>query len=298
MGTHVQQAGSFVGPDYFRFDFSHFQALSPEQLSAIQRLTQEAILANKPVSTYEVPFHEKPKDCLSFFADTYGALVRVVQIGDESKELCGGTHVQSTGELGMIHIISESAIAAGVRRIEAKSGFGAFEAIQTQAQQLQTLAQKLNGPVEELEKRLSLVLEQKLRLEKEFHTYQQKELSRLALSLEQAAVPHQGLSWVVSATPSLGADQLRNLASTVSKGLGASVVFLASPQGEKLSVLALCSKEALALGRNAGQLVQTFVQPLAGKGGGKADFAFGSCPLPDKLEPVLEGFKHHLLAEK
>ncbi len=298
LGTHVQQAGSFVGPDYFRFDFSHFQALSPEQLSAIQRLTQEAILANRPVSTYEVPFHEKPKDCLSFFADKYGALVRVVQIGDESKELCGGTHVQSTGELGTIHIISESAIAAGVRRIEAKSGFGAFEAIHKHTQQLQSLAKTLNSPVEELEKRLSQVLEQQQRLEKEIHAYQQKELSRLAHSLEQAAVPHQGLAWAVSATPSLGAEQLRSLASTVSKGLGASVVFLVSPLREKLSVLALCSKEAVALGRNAGQLVQTFVQPLSGKGGGKADFAFGSCPLPDKLEPILEGFKHRLLSEK
>lgn len=298
LGTHVQQAGSFVGPDYFRFDFSHFQALSPEQLSAIQRLTQEAILANRPVSTYEVPFSEKPKDCLSFFADTYGALVRVVAIGDESKELCGGTHVRATGELGTIHIVSESAIAAGVRRIEARSGFGAFEAIYKHTQQLQSLSKTLNSPLEDLESRLIQVLEQKQRLEKEVHSHQQKELSRLAHSLEQAAVPHQGLAWVITATPSLGAEQLRSLASTASKGLGACVVFLASPLREKLSLLALCSKEAVAAGLHAGSLVQSFAQPLGGKGGGKADFAFGSCPLPDKLEPVLEGFKHRLLSDK
>ena len=111
-------------------------------------------------------------------------------------------------------------------------------------------------------------------------------------------MPQEGLSWVVSATPSLGAEQLRSLASTVSKGLGASVVFLVSPLREKLSLLALCSKEAVATGLHAGSLIQSFAQPLGGKGGGKADFAFGSCPLPDKLEPVLEGFKHRLLSEK
>ncbi len=130
LGTHVQQAGSHVGPDRLRFDFSHYEQISPDQVRRIERLCQERILANDPVTWYEVPFAQKPADVLAFFGDKYGDTVRVVDIGGWSKELCGGTHVAATGEIGLLKIVSESAIAAGTRRVEAVCGEAAAELVE------------------------------------------------------------------------------------------------------------------------------------------------------------------------
>jgi alanyl-tRNA synthetase len=296
LGTHVQQAGSFVGPDYLRFDFSHFEALKPEQTEAIQSLLEEAILANNPVKSYEVPFSEKPKECLSFFADKYGSMVRVVQIGDYSMELCGGTHVQATGEIGSIQIVSESAIAAGVRRIEAVSGKAAFEYIAKEHKRLHSLCQKLKCPVADIETRILHILEHQQKLEKQLQAHQQKDLANLAESLKHKAFKHKDLDCVLASTSPLTTDQLRSLASTLEKSFASSVIFLASPNEDKLSLLALCSKEALAQGLHAGNMVQKFAQSLGGKGGGKADFAMGACIKPTQLDQHLENFKNELLA--
>lgn len=297
LGTHVQQAGSFVGPEYLRFDFSHFEALQPEQLQAIQDLIEEAILSNSPITSYEVAFNEKPKECLSFFGDKYGARVRVVQIGEYSMELCGGTHLQATGQIGAFQIVSESAIAAGVRRIEAVSGLAAFRSIRMQAKHLQNLCQKLKCPALELETRLNQVLEQQKQLEKQLQAHQQKDLASLASNLKGSATQHKGLYWVLAATTSLAPDSLRSLASTLEKSLEGSVIFLASPQEDKLSLLALCSPTAQNLGLHAGQLVQKFAQSLGGKGGGKPDFAMGACPKPAHLEDTLTAFQQELMAQ-
>ena len=127
LGDHIRQAGSLVEPDRLRFDFSHFEGVKPDQLSEIERISNEKLLLNDPLEAYETLFSEKPEDVIAFFGDKYGETVRVVDLGGWSKELCGGTHVSSAGEIGSLRIVSESAIAAGTRRIEAVAGLSAYQ---------------------------------------------------------------------------------------------------------------------------------------------------------------------------
>jgi alanyl-tRNA synthetase/REP element-mobilizing transposase RayT len=288
LGTHVHQAGTSKTKDRLRFDFSHFEQVKPEQLRQIERLVNEKVLDNAKVDTYEVEFDKKPADTLAFFGEKYGATVRVVDIGGYSRELCGGTHVSTTGEIGLVKIVAEMAIAAGTRRIEVVAGQAALDLVEEHESELHAAAARLHTNPGEVDKRLEALLAQNAELEKQLMAARQKEAASLANTLAARAVLKDGLKFVSAVVSVESPEALRNLGSQVLAKLGDGVVQLGAAFGEKATVVAFCSPAAIKAGLQAGKLVSELSAKLGGKGGGKPDFAMGGGKEPAKLADVLK----------
>ena len=291
LGTHVHQAGSLVADDYLRFDFNHIEQTNKDELKSIESSVNSRILENDGVSAYEIPFSKKPSDVLAFFGDKYGPIVRIVDIGGYSKELCAGTHVQQTGEIGLLKIISESAIASGTRRIEAVVGTSAYDLMIRDYNLLHDLAQKLSCRPDELKQRFESLIEQRNDLQKQVRSHQQHDTAHLADNLAGKAKKVSGLNWVIEKIDVNNPGEMRTLAVSVSEQLDASVVVLGSIIKKKVTILVLCSEEAVKLGQHAGTMVSELSEKLAGKGGGKPDFAMGGGKNTDQLETVLNEFR-------
>lgn len=291
VGTHVGQAGSFVGPDYLRFDFTHYEALKAEELLKIETLIQEKILENGLVQWSEVPFAEKPEDVLAFFGEKYGERVRIVDAGGFSKELCGGTHVEATGEIGLFRIVSEGAIAAGVRRIEAICGFSAYQEQVKHCQWMRHFSHKLSCPMEQVAERFDHLFAEKSTLEKRLKVFEEQALAQLSKALILQAKPSMDLQWVLEVVPGLKPEDLKSLAFQIGKNLPSSVVVLASEGHTQVHCVAYASSEAIARGQKANQLIKNLTQSLEGRGGGKDDFAMGGGKLSPRLEEILQGLR-------
>ncbi|QYY36388.1 alanine--tRNA ligase [Ruficoccus sp. ZRK36] len=288
LGAHIRQAGSLVSPGHLRFDFSHFEALSPEKLQAIEDMINARIIANDTVNWYEIPLEDKPEDVVSVFGEKYGAIVRVVDIGGYSKELCGGTHVRATGELGLFKITSESAISAGTRRIEAVSGSSAVELASQNFSRLHSISRKLSCRPDELEERLQTLLDQRTELEKKLRNMEQKQAAAQGGDLLSQAVDKDGIKWIAASVKVANPNDMRGLAVDMLKKLGEGVVVLGGDFGGKVTVLATCSPEAIKQGHKAGDIVRDLTAALGGKGGGKPDFAMGGGKDADKLDEALK----------
>ena len=180
LGTHVRQAGSLNAPDRLRFDFSHFEAVTHAQLREIEELVNAKVLENARVEAYEVDFDKKPEGTLAFFGEKYGKVVRVVDIGGYSRELCAGTHVASVGEVGLITVLHESAIAAGTRRIEAVAGEDAYRHALHAFDTVDFVARRLGAPREGLEARLDALLAEKAEIDRKLRAFEQKASASLA----------------------------------------------------------------------------------------------------------------------
>ena len=289
LGTHVRQAGTSKTPDRMRFDFSHFEALKPEQVREIEQTVNERILDNALVDTYETDFDKKPEGTLAFFGEKYGKVVRVVDIGGYSRELCGGTHVSTTGEIGLIKIVSEMAIAAGTRRLEVVAGQAALSFVEDHESQLRAAAARLRSGPMEVEKRIEALMTEKAEMEKKLKAYEQKAAAGLADDLAAKAVEKDGLKFVSAVVTAETPDALRALGAQILAKLGEGVVQLGAAIGDKASVVALCSPAAIKGGKQAGKLVGELCAKLGGKGGGKPDFAMGGGKDTAKLAEVLAG---------
>lgn len=294
LGSHVKQAGSLVDDKHLRFDFSHYEPISSEQLKNIERDVNEAILNNTPVSCYEVPFDQKPQNCIAFFGEKYGSIVRVVNIGNFSVELCGGTHVNATGEIGLLKITSESAISSGTRRIEAVAQTEAYDLVQSQLDILSQLCHKLSCKPEELHTRIDALSHQKSNLEKELRKFQQKNAASQGEELLKLAQEHHGLKWIVGQIDISNPNDLRGIAVNLAQTLGPSVIILASVHDDKITTLALCSPEAIQKGFTAGSLVNALSTQLGGKGGGKPDYAMGGAKYTHQFSEILKHFTPYL----
>lgn len=288
VGDHVRQAGSLVAENRLRFDFSHFEPLKEEEIQRIEQIVNRHVIENAPVRWYEVPFDQRPENCLAFFGEKYGAVVRVVDIGNYSVELCGGTHTGFTGEVGLVKVISESAIAAGVRRLEALAGEPALAYVNNQLQRLQTATQRLACPPEELEKRVEQVLSQRNELEKSLRKIQQKEAGNLANDLAEKAAVKGDLRVLAARVKVDSPVALRDLGAQVAGLLGEAIVVLGSPfEDNKVSVVAFCTPKAIAAGHKAGDIIRDLTGRLGGKGGGKPNFAMGGGTGANHLEAAL-----------
>jgi len=292
----ASQKGSAVAPDKLTFDFNG-QALSPGQLADIERLVNERILANEPVTWQEVKYASvkgRP-DIMQFFGDKYGEQVRVVQVGGTSgslngwsMELCAGTHVRRTGEIGLFRITGENAIAAGVRRIEALAGLAAYERAKFESELLKKLAQNSNTPIGDLEKRFESLLEQANALEKKLKSYRDREAAALADTLASKAIPKDGLQYVVAQVAAESPNDLRELGAKVAGKIGPqAVVVLATVLAGKVSLVANCGADAIKAGKAAGKIVADACGRLGGKGGGKPDAAMGGGSDASKLTETL-----------
>ena len=295
LGPHVRQAGTSKTKHRLRFDFVHFEQVKPEQLREIERLVNDRVLDNAPVSYAEVPYAEvkgRP-DILQFFGDKYGDRVRVVQIGGKpaaldgySMELCGGTHVTTTGEIGLIKIAAEMAIAAGTRRLEAVAGQPAYDFVQDEEDALKSVNAKLNAGPQDVAHKLDSLLAHQKELEKKLKAFEQRAAASLADDLAAKAQTRDGLKFV-SAVVTVGeAEALRSLGSQILHKLGEGVVTLGAAFGDRASLVVFCSPAAIKAGHQAGKIVAALSAQIGGKGGGKPDFAMGGGKDATKLAEV------------
>ena len=299
VGRDVSQKGSYVGPEKLTFDFNS-QALSPDQLKQVERLVNDRILANAPVSWQEVPYEsvKSREDVMQFFGDKYGESVRVVQIGGTpgqldgySMELCGGTHTRGTGEIGLFRIVNESAIAAGIRRIEAVAGWAAYDMALAHQEDLESLAQALNSPMGELQRKVEAMLTHQKQLEKQLRAVREQQAAGMASALIDQAIslPPAG---DLPACPMILAD-LGNIEGseiqTTADALKASfdgVIVLVAQSGESVVLLAV-SGAAWQKTYPAGKIIQTLAPLVGGKGGGKPAFARGGGKSPEHIKDLL-----------
>jgi alanyl-tRNA synthetase len=287
------QKGSYVGPEKLTFDFSS-AALTPQQVVDVERLVNERVLENALVTWTEVKYNhiKDRKDIMHFFGEKYGDWVRVVQIGGKptaldgySMELCGGTHTRATGELGLFRIVAESAIAAGIRRIEAVSGLEAYKRAHDELQLIKTLSGKVNSPVGELEKKVESMLAQQKELEKQLKSMQQKQAGELGRSLAAKAQTFGSTRAVVENMGTGDGDFLQSVADAL-KGEFKGVVVLGSAVNGAVALVATVSAE-LTKQVQAGKIIQSIAPIVGGKGGGRPDNARGGGKETGKLEEAL-----------
>ena len=293
----ASQKGSFVGPDKLTFDFNS-AALTPQQLTDIEKLVNERILENAGVSWTEVPHADVKgrKDVMQFFGDKYGDTVRVVQIGGGahkldgySMELCGGTHTRATGEIGLFRIVAESAIAAGVRRIEAVAGLTAFDAMRLDRELIKTVAGKVSSPVGELEKKIEAVLAQQKELEKQLKLAIARNASNAAGELLSRAHDVNGTPLIAHNLGDADADFLQAVADAL-KSRFKGVIVLGGGAGGSVTLIASVSADFTAKVQ-AGKIIQQIAPIVGGKGGGKPDNARGGGKDASKLDEALAKVK-------
>ena len=288
LGEHIRQAGSLVEADRLRFDFSHFEAIKPEQIEEIEHISNKKLLLNDKLDAYEVPFSEKPDEVIAFFDEKYGDTVRVVDLGGWSQELCGGTHVSSAGEIGSLRITSESAISAGTRRIEAVAGLSAYHWTDKRVSLVQQLTRQLACKPEELNDRITQMQAKGKELDKKLRAFEQKGQAGLADKLIENAEKDGDLNLIKAVVPDLNPNDLRSLAAQVNKRAAPSVVLLTSESNGKCGMVCICSKEAVETGHQAGKYLGELAGKLGGKGGGKPDFAMGGAPSGQNLNDALK----------
>ena len=295
------QKGSYVGPDKLTFDFNS-APLTPQQVADIEKLVNEHILENAGVTWIEVPYADvkSRKDVMQFFGDKYGDTVRVVQIGGRpqaldgySMELCGGTHTRATGEIGLFRIVAESAIAAGVRRIEAVAGLEAYWKANEELQLIKTLSGKVNSPIGELEKKIESLLAQQKELEKQLRVAQQKEAANTARSLlakaqtmeNQPAAAQPQLRAIIENLGVADGDYLQAVADSL-KGQFKGVVVLGGVANNAVALVATVALEFTSK-IQAGKILQAIAPIVGGKGGGRPDNARGGGKDVSKLDAAL-----------
>lgn len=288
LGTHVRQFGTHKTPERMRFDFTHFEALTHAQIKECEQLINAKVIDNAPVVSAEIDYDKKPADALAFFGDKYGKRVRLVDIGGYSKELCGGTHVATTGEIGVIKIVAEMAIAAGTRRIEAVCGQAALDYIATKEAALATVSTRLNAGVQDVVQKFELVLTHQKELEQKLKAFEAKASAALAEELAGTAITRDGLQWVSAVVVTDSPETLRSLGSQVLHKIGEGVVQLGSNFDGKVSLVAYCSPAAMKAGHQAGKLIAALTAKLGGKGGGKPDFAMGGGGDASKLADIIK----------
>ena len=276
LGDHVHQAGSLVEPDRLRFDFTHFEAITPDQLNQVEDMVNDAILAGMTITTEELPVAEaKARGAVATFGEKYGQTVRVVTMGDFSMELCGGTHLDNTAKAGPFRIKSESSVASGVRRIEATTGKDTLEEMRRSRGMLVRAAQFFKSAPETLVERLEQQAAEMKTLRQALEKFKSEASMGEAKQILASAKTVGGLHIITGTRQGVDAAALRVMGDFLRDKDPAVVGVLASIQGEKVTFLAVCGKDAVARGIKAGDLVKSVSAVCGGKGGGKPDSAMG-----------------------
>ena len=276
LGDHVHQAGSLVEPDRLRFDFTHFEAITPDQLNQVEDMVNDAILEGMDITTEELPIAEaKARGAVATFGEKYGQTVRVVTMGDFSMELCGGTHLDNTAKAGPFRIKSESSVASGVRRIEATTGKDTLEEMRRSRGMLTRAAQFFKSAPETLVERLEQQAAEMKTLRQALEKFKSEASMGEAKQILASAKTVGGLHIIIGTRQGVDAAALRVMGDFLRDKDPAVVGVLASIQGEKVTFLAVCGKDAVARGIKAGDLVKSVSAVCGGKGGGKPDSAMG-----------------------
>lgn len=288
LGDHVQQAGSLVEPDRMRFDFTHFSAMTPEEISQVEHIVNEAIMEGYIIKITEMSVDEaKSLGAMALFDEKYGDTVRVVDMGGFSRELCGGTHLDNTAKAGPFIIEAEFSVASGVRRIEATTGSASLETLRRSRRMLFQAAERMKSKPAELLTKIDHSLTELRELRGNLEKFKSKELLGNAEQFLTSAKRFDGLRVITAALPGADVEAMRKIGDFLRDKAPNIVAVLASVKDEKISFLAVCGPEAVAAGIRAGDLVKAVSAICGGKGGGKPDSAMGGGSDLLKLDDAL-----------
>ncbi len=288
LGDHVTQAGSLVEPDRLRFDFHHFSAMTKDELKRVEHEVNARILENLEVDVREMPVDEaKSLGAMALFGEKYGNIVRVVRAGKYSIELCGGTHLGSTAQAGLVKILGESGVAAGIRRIEALTGKGALEYYNEKEEQLDGIASALKSTPQDSQRKVEVITAELKAAQKEIEQLKDKLVSSSFDEVLGKALDINGVKAVTARFDQLDMDALRNTCENLRSKLGTGVVVLASAFGGKVSFVAMASKDAVERGAHCGNIVREAAKAAGGGGGGRPDMAQAGGKDADKIGEAL-----------
>jgi alanyl-tRNA synthetase len=298
LGPHVRQAGSLVAPDRLRFDFNHTGAIADESLAAIETHVNQYIREDAGVSIQEASFDDAIRQgALAFFGDKYGDRVRVVKIGDFSTELCGGTHVHRSGEIGIFKLHSEAGVAAGVRRVEAFTGEGALDLIRSYERRLKEIGELVRTSADDAVDKLRKLLERQRELEKEIEKLRGEFGKNQIPDLLAKKQNIDGISVLVTQVDGIDAKQLREIADQLKEKLGSGVIVLASAGENNVSLVASVSQD-LTRRYHAGNIIRELARMVGGGGGGRPDFAQAGGKEPAKIDEALKKAEELIRASK
>ncbi len=273
LGEHVSQKGSLVNDKYLRFDFSHFEAMTPAQIREVEALVNAEIRKNEPVVTELMDLEEaKAKGAMALFGEKYDERVRVLSMGDFSTELCGGTHAARTGDIGLFRIISESATAAGIRRIEAVTGIGALESVNQQSDALSAVAQLVKSDEAGVSEKVKAALDKIRTLEKELQQLKEQQAAQESSSMTKDAVSVNGVKLLVKQLTNAEPKMLRTMVDDLKNQLSSGIIVLSTISDDKVSLIAGVTKDLTGKVK-AGELVAFIAEQIGGKGGGRPDMA-------------------------
>jgi alanyl-tRNA synthetase len=291
LGRHVQQKGSLVDAERTRFDFAHDKAVTPEEVRRIEDMVNTSIRANAQVTASVMKYDDAIRaGALAFFGDKYGDEVRVLAMGEHSTELCGGTHVARTGDIGFFKIVAEGGVAAGVRRVEAVTGRGAVEFVQALDRQMHEAAYLLKAPASELTQKIAQVQDNVRALEKELARLKSRLASSQGDDLSAQAVDVKGIKVLAAVMEGADAKSLRETLDKLKDKLKSAVIVLGAVEGGKVQLAAGVTADATARVK-AGDLVNYVAQQVGGKGGGRADMAMAGGTDPSRLSSALASVK-------
>ncbi len=289
LGTHVTQKGSLVAPDRLRFDFAHFQPMTADELAEVERRVNAEVRANHAAEVRQMDMQEAlDYGAMALFGEKYGERVRVLRMGDTSTELCGGTHVARTGDIGLFKIVSEGGVSAGVRRIEAVSGQGALDHVALEEQRLAEVAQMLGGNAADVGDKLRALLDRQKKLERELDAAKAKAASGATADLAAQAVEIAGVRVLAARLENFDGKALRDAVDRLKQQLGDAVVVLAGASDGKAALVAGVSGKALGKVK-AGELLAHVAAQIGGKGGGRPDLAQGGGDDGPALPAALAG---------
>ncbi len=288
LGTHVTQKGSLVAPDRLRFDFSHTQPLTADELQRIEDLVNGEIRKNAEADMQQMGYDEAIQSgAMALFGEKYGSTVRVMKFGKFSTELCGGTHVRHVGDIGLFKIVGESGVAAGVRRIEALTGEGALAWVHKAEHSLRGVAEMTKGSLENIEEKVGQLLERNRKLEKELEQLKGQMASRQGGDLASQAVDVRGIKVLASRLDGADAKTLRDTVDQLKNKLGSAAIVLAAIEDGKVRLVAGVTADHMAKIK-AGELVNAVAEQVGGKGGGRPDMAQAGGNDPSKLDAALK----------
>ena len=287
LGEHVAQRGSLVDDEKLRFDFSHFEAVTADELQQVERMVNAEIRHNHQRNTKLLPIDEaKEQGAMALFGEKYDDEVRVVTLGDASIELCGGVHVDRTGDIGLIKIVSESGIAAGIRRIEAVSGSGAINYVEQQSQLLNNISAKVKSDISGVADKVEQLLTKNKSLEKEINALKQKLAAQAGADILSQAIDINGIKVLIANLEGVETKALRGMVDELKNKMQSGIIMLAAPNEGKVGLIVGVTKDLIGKVK-AGELVNMVAQQVGGKGGGRPDMAQAGGSQPENVPAAL-----------
>ena len=292
LGTHVEQAGSYVTPDRLRFDFTHFAAMTPEEIQQVEDIVNEKILESLPITISQESIEDARKmGAMALFGEKYGNVVRVVNMGGYSIELCGGAHLENTAQVGSFKIVSESGIASGVRRIEALTGAAALKHYQQQEEALKAVCKAVKATPDNMLKRIETLIAEQKQTAKELESLKAKMAGGAADDILSKAVDVKGMKVVCAEIKDADANALRTMGDQLKNKLGSGIIVLASSKDGKVSLLSMATDDAVKAGAHSGNIIKAAAAVCGGGGGGRPNMAQAGGKDASKITEALEKAK-------